>query len=224
MRRHASRGRAGLARACDIAVLAGVNGAGKSSLAGAFLRARGASYFNPDEVAREIRAAHPDIDQREANSLAWHKGRDLLQAAIDARRDFNIESTLGAHTIPAMLEKAVSGGVRVHVWYVGLDSVERHIARVKARHRAGGHDIPEADIRRRYETSRENLVWLMPKLSSLLVYDNSLEADPAAGNPPRPDLVLHVIGGRIVAPAGFGGTPAWARAIVARAIERNERG
>ena len=200
-------------------MIAGVNGAGKSSIGGAFLRAQGASYFNPDEVAREIRAARPDLDQREANSLAWYKGRDLLQAAIDDRNDFNFESTLGAHTIPAMLEKAASGGARVHVWYVGLDSPERHIARVKARHKAGGHDIPETDIRRRYETSRENLVWLMPKLASLIVYDNSREADPKAGKQPEPKVLLQMIEGRIVAPADLRATPDWAKAIVARAID-----
>ena len=162
---------------------------------------------------------HPQLDQREANSLAWHKGRDLLQAAIDGRHDFNFESTLGAHTIPAMLEKAASDGARVQIWYVGLDSPERHIARVKARRRAGGHDIPEADIRRRYETSRENLVWLMRKLASLLVYDNSTEADPKTGKLPRPRLALHMLGGHIVAPADLRATPDWAKAVIARAIE-----
>jgi len=221
--RRARRGPAELAKDFDLSVLAGVNGAGKSSIGGAFLRARGAGYFNPDEVAREIRAARPELDQREANSLAWYKGRDLLQVAIDDRHDFNFESTLGAHTIPAMLEKAVSEGARAHIWYVGLDSPERHIARVKARHKAGGHDIPEADIRRRYETSRENLVWLMPKLASLLVYDNSTESDPKAGKQPRPRLVLHMIDARIVAPADLRATPDWAKAIVARGIEATKR-
>lgn len=218
-RRPASRGSAGLPRPYDISVLAGVNGAGKSSIGGAFLRARGASYYNPDEAAREILAVRPELDQREANSLAWHKGRDLLQAAIEQRHDFNFESTLGAHTIPAMLEKAAAGGARVHVWFVGLDSPERHVARVKARHKAGGHDIPEADIRRRFETSRENLVWLMPSLASLLVYDNSAEADPKAGKRPRPRLLLQLDKGRIVAPDDLAATPGWARAIVARAVE-----
>jgi predicted ABC-type ATPase len=205
-------------------VLAGVNGAGKSSIGGAFLRKRGADYYNPDEIAREILKARPELDQREANSLAWYKGRDLLQAAIDERHDFNFESTLGAQTIPSMLEKAALEGARVHVWYVGLDTPERHIARVKARYKAGGHDIPESDIRRRYESSRENLVWLMPRLTSLLVYDNSKEADPRAGRIPEPRLVLHVESERIVAPGELRATPAWAKAIVARAIELRRRG
>jgi predicted ABC-type ATPase len=200
-------------------VLAGVNGAGKSSILGAFLRASGAAYYNPDEAAQEIRAARRELDQASANSLAWHKGRDLLQAAIEKRHAFNFESTLGAHTIPALLERAALDGARVHVWFVGLDTVDRHIARVKSRRKAGGHDIPEADIRRRHETSRENLVWLMPRLASLRVYDNSIEADPKAGKQPRPRLVLRYETGRITAPADLRATPDWAKAIVARAIE-----
>lgn len=199
-------------------MLAGVNGAGKSSLGGAMVRASGADYFNPDEVARAIGAAHPGLDQREANSRAWHKGRDLLQRAIDERLDFNFESTLGAHTLPALLAAAADAGARVHIWYVGLDSVERHIARVRARVKAGGHDIPEADIRRRYEDSRQNVVWLMPRLASLRVYDNSIEADPAAGKAPQPKLVLHLEGGRIVAPRNLRATPAWAKPLVAQAM------
>jgi predicted ABC-type ATPase len=107
----------------------------------------------------------------------------------------------------------------VRVWYVGLDTVDRHIARVRARVRRGGHDIPEADIRRRFETSRLNLVELMPRLTALRIYDNSLEADPATGRTPVPRLLLHVERGRIVGPRDLGRTPAWAKAIVARAMQ-----
>ena len=182
------------------------------------LRASGADYYNPDEAAREIRKASPGLGQRDANGLAWGKGRDLLQRAIDERKDFVFESTLGAQTIPALLAEAARKGAAVHVWFVGLDGVERHLTRVRARVKAGGHDIPEADIRRRYETSRENLVWLMPRLTSLRLYDNSIEADPASGESPRPRLLLHLERGRIVAPANLRATPGWAKALVARAM------
>jgi predicted ABC-type ATPase len=195
-----------------------VNGAGKSSIGGAMLRASGADYYNPDEAARAIRAAQPHLTQREANGLAWGKGRDLLRQAIDERKDFVFESTLGAHTLPMMLAEAADAGASVHVWFVGLESAERHIARVRARVKAGGHDIPEADIRRRYEMSRENLVWLMPKLASLRVYDNSIEADPASGKAPMPRLILHLEGGRIVAPENLAATPDWAKALVAKGL------
>ena len=182
------------------------------------LRAAGADYFNPDEAAREIRKASPALSQREANGLAWGKGRDLLRRAIDERKDFVFESTLGAHTIPAMLAEAADAGAAVHIWFVGLDTVDRHLARVRARVKAGGHDIPEADIRRRYETSRENLAWLMPKVASLRIYDNSIEADPASGKAPQPRLLLHLEGGRIVAPRDLRATLDWAKPLAAKAM------
>lgn len=125
---------------------------------------------------------------------------------------------MGASTIPRILAQAASGGAEVRAWYVGLDSVEGHIARVQARVRRGGHDIPEADIRRRHESSRMNLIELMPSLAALRVYDNSAEADPAMGVVPAPRLVLHVERGRIVGPEDLAGTPQWAKAIVARAM------
>jgi predicted ABC-type ATPase len=101
---------------------------------------------------------------------------------------------------------------------VGLKSLELHIARVRARVRLGGHDIPEADIRRRYDNSRLNLIHLMPKLAALRVYDNSIEADPAKEKTPRPVLVLHMDRGRIVGPEDLSRTPVWAKPIVAAAF------
>lgn len=219
--RPASRARPdALARtgAFAITVLAGVNGAGKSSIGGAMLRAAGADYYNPDEAAREIRAASPRLTQREANGVAWQKGRDLLRRAIDQRKDFVFESTLGAHTIPALLAEAADAGAAVHIWFVGLEGIDRHLVRVRARVRSGGHDIPEADIRRRHETSRENLAWLMPKLASLRLYDNSAEGDPVSGKSPKPRLILHVEHGRIVAAGDLRATPKWAKALIAKAL------
>lgn len=200
-------------------VLAGVNGAGKSSIGGARIRELGAAYYNPDEAARSIREAHPRTGQQDANSLAWHEGRRLLERAISERLDFAFETTLGASTIPRLLADAAVDGAQVWLWYVGLDSAERHLARVRSRVAGGGHDIPESDIRRRWDTSRQNLVALMPKLSRLWLYDNSLEADPRRGNAPLPRLLLEMHGTRIVRPKDLAGTPDWAKPIVARALQ-----
>jgi predicted ABC-type ATPase len=197
-----------------------VNGAGKSSLGGAAFRAAGGDYYNPDEAARRIRDLKPGLSQHDANALAWQQGVRLLERAIEHRLAYAFETTLGASTIPRMLARAAAAGAQVRVWYVGLDTVERHIARVRARVLRGGHDIPEADIRRRFETSRVNLVELLPVLTALRVYDNSAETDPAKGKPPTPRLVLHVERGRVVGPGDIAGTPQWAKAIVARAVRK----
>jgi predicted ABC-type ATPase len=203
----------------QIHVLAGVNGAGKSSIVGATIRDKGGDYYNPDEAARQIRAANPGLGQTEANAAAWGQGRKLLERAIEQGLDFTFETTLGGNTMPELLVEAATRGVEVYIFYVGLDSAEAHIERVRQRVRAGGHDIPEADIRRRYRHSLINLVKLLPALTELRVYDNSATADPATGQAPQPVLVLHMEGGRIVGPSDLTPTPAWAKPIVAAALE-----
>ncbi len=205
-------------RAPRIYVLAGVNGAGKSSIAGAAFRSYGGEYYNPDEAARAMMAANPGLGQTEASGLAWTQGRRLLERAIAERLDFAFESTLGGSTIPRLLAEAAAQGFEVRIWYAGLASPELHIERVRSRVRRGGHDISEKDIRRRYEHSRLNLIHLLPKLAALRVYDNSVEADPAAGEKPTPALILHVEKGRILNRKHLARTPAWAKPIVAAAL------
>ncbi len=203
----------------QIRVLAGVNGAGKSSIIGATIRDKGGQYYNPDEAAREIMAANPGLGQTEANAAAWEQGRKLLERAIDQGLDFTFETTLGGNTIPRLLAEAAKRGVEINVFYVGLGTSLAHIQRVRQRVRAGGHDIPEADIRRRYRHSLINLVTLLPVLTELRVYDNSATADPATGQAPQPALVLHMNHGRIVGPSDLTATPPWAKPIVAAALE-----
>ena len=203
----------------SVYVIAGVNGAGKSSIAGETFRQSGADYYNPDEAARRLVTANPSLKQTEANSAAWHEGVRLLKRAIDERLDFAFETTLGANTIPRLLREAANAGVEVYVWYVGLESPELHIARVKARVARGGHDISEKDIRRRYEHSRLNLIELLPFLRALRIFDNSAEADPAGGQTPKPMLVLSTERGKIFEPKDLTHTPVWAKPIVAAAMK-----
>lgn len=203
----------------SIHVIAGVNGAGKSSIQGAAILEADGNYYNPDEAARKIMAANLGLTQREANSVAWNKGVELLKKAIEEQLDFAFETTLGATTIPGLLHEAAAQGFEIRVWYVGLESLELHIARVRQRVSRGGHFIPEEDIRRRYERSRLNLIKLIPRLTSLRVFDNSFEADPEEGKAPNPVLVLHMDGGIIIGPPDLTNTPAWAKPIVAAAIK-----
>jgi predicted ABC-type ATPase len=206
-----------------ITVIAGVNGAGKSTLVGETIRARGGAYYNPDEEARALRAADPGLSQEAANARAWEAGRAGLERAIARGEDFAFETTLGGATIATLLGRALDAGLEVVVRYIGLDSPERHLARVRSRVARGGHDIPEAMIRERYRRSREHLVALLPRLTSLVVYDNSVEDDPEAGVAPAPQRLLHMAAGRIVAVAPAARIPEWAHPIVSAAILSDER-
>lgn len=139
-----------------------------------------------------------------------------LREVIATRCDFALETTLGGNTLTGLLIDAARSGMLVRVSYVGLESPELHIARVASRVLAGGHDIPTHKIRERYETSRNNLVRLIPYLAELRVFDNSVEGSPANASP-KPVLVLHYLEGKILFPPRTADSPAWAQRIVAAA-------
>jgi predicted ABC-type ATPase len=202
-----------------IYVLAGTNGAGKSSIAGAMLIEQGVEYFNPDTAAALIAEANPGITLEDAQSAAWYEGRRLLERAIAERLQFAFETTLGGTTITELLERAIASGIEVRIWYGGLDSVERHIARVRARVATGGHDIPEERIRERYIRSLLNLIRLMPKLTELRVYDNSKEADPRRTASLSPRLLVHLDRGRLASVCELVATPDWAKPAVLTALK-----
>ena len=201
-----------------ILVLAGVNGAGKSSIGGDTLRQAGITWFNPDTFTRELVAA-TGSPLADANAAAWQEGLRRLNAAIAHGEDYAFETTLGGNTIAARLGDA-SESHDVLMWFCGLDSPEHHMARVRLRVSHGGHDIPEAKIRERYRTSIANLVALLPHLSRLQVYDNSRDAAP--GTPVAdPRRLLQMEGGRIAWPTDadtLRATPDWAKPILEAAL------
>ncbi len=206
-----------------ITVLAGVNGAGKSSVAGAFLRDAGGDYYNPDEFTREIIRGTPGIDPAQANALAWIQGKERLERAIADGTDFVFETTLGASTIARLLLQAANDGMPVKVCFVGLSSVDHHLRRVAARVASGGHDIPEKKIRERWQNSRLNIIRLLPHLTEFVLWDNSAEAD-FTRTAPAPVLLLRVEVGVITAPKNLAATPDWAKPIVAAALKLQHRG
>ena len=203
-----------------IVVLAGVNGAGKSSVGGSILQAQGLTWFNPDSFAREL-MARSGVSRELANADAWAYGKAQLEAAITQATSFAFETTLGGTTIARLLAEAA----RTHditMIFCGLASIELHLARVRLRVRHGGHDIPAAKMRERWDSSRQNLIALLPRLAHLQVFDNSAEAAPGE-DVPFPQLVLEMKDGRVVHPdrsdvAALQATPDWAKPIVAAAF------
>jgi len=201
-------------------VLAGVNGAGKSSVGGHLLERAGLTWFNADAFARELVRA-TGCDQVRANARSWTEGVRRLDEAVAGGRHYAFETTLGGRTIAARL-LAATRSHDVLVWFWGLDSPERHIARVRLRVSQDGHDIPEATIRARYPRALRNLIDLMPHLARLQMYDNS--TDVAVGDSvPDPALVLDMRAGRLIWPPpddveALRSTPLWARPVVEAAL------
>ncbi|GGK15785.1 hypothetical protein [Luteimonas terricola] len=201
-----------------IYVLAGVNGAGKSSLGGRALTQAGLDWFNPDAYAREW-ATLTGCALAEANGIAWCEGVRRLDDAAARGRDYAFETTLGGNSIAARLRAAVATH-DIAMWFCGLDSPEHHIARVRLRVAGGGHDIPAAKIRERHVSSLANLIALLPHLSQLQVYDNGADAEPGAPVP-NPRLLLQMEDRRLAWPTDaetLGRTPGWAKPVLEAAL------
>ncbi len=208
-----------------ILVLAGVNGAGKSSVGGALLADHGLSWFNPDRFAREL-VAQLGSSVHDANARAWEFGRAQLEAAMANGSNYAFETTLGAKTIASMLAQAADTH-DVMMIFCGLESVALHLRRVQSRVACGGHDIPETKIRERWVSSRLNLIELMPQLARLQVFDNSAQVAPGE-DIPEPVLVMEMVGGTLTFPEPshtptLSATPEWARPIIQAAIELQAR-
>lgn len=203
-----------------IFVLAGVNGAGKSSVGGAMLTEHGLTWFNPDGFARELVSA--GVPAEDANGLAWMHGKALLEAALANGANHAFETTLGASTIPELL-KGAAVSHDVVVLFCGLDSPEEHLRRIRDRVASGGHDIPEGKVRERWIASRLNLIKLMPHLAHLQVFDNSARVE-AGQEIPDPVLLVEMVNGRLLFPdpqdmRALERIAPWAKPIVQAAIE-----
>ncbi len=138
-----------------VCLLGGCNGAGKTTLARELLPRLGLMRFlNVDEIARGLSPLDPGL-------AAFRAGRILLEEAralIASRSSFAIESTLSGKTLLVLIREARARGYRFLLHYIVIDSADQAVARVALRTQMGGHDVPEADVRRRFARSRQK--WL----------------------------------------------------------------
>ena len=199
-----------------ITIIAGVNGAGKSSVAGEVIREAGGHYINPDEVTRVLMSSDPNLSLGEANAQAWKLGFDDLSTAVDEGTDFTLETTLGGNSICQLLHDGIDRGQEVNVFFVGLASPEMHMERVAARVAKGGHDIPEEAIRRRWKTAIQNMMSLIPRCAEVRVIDNSAPVDDTGPHP----LVLFALKNGQLTTQFADPMPEWAKPLADAARER----
>lgn len=149
-------------------ILGGPNGSGKSS-AYAKLQLDGV-WINADEIAKELTGTS---DGRAAAMAAGRAAIRKLADMIATKTSFIYETTLSSQQAVNLMRDAKAAGFSVGLYYVALDSVETNVERVKQRVEAGGHDIPEADIRKRYAGSLDKLAAALTYADEALLMDNS---------------------------------------------------
>lgn len=155
-------------------IIAGPNGAGKTTFAREFLPryADCTNFVNADLIAQGMAPLAPE-------SAAFRAGRVTLeQIELFARRgaDFGFETTL-AGTAHLRLVRGLKGrGYSVHFFFLWVPSVDLALSRIRGRVREGGHDVPEAIVRRRFDRSIRNFLNRYCRLGdSWTLFDNSSE-------------------------------------------------
>ena len=156
----------------QIAILGGINGAGKTSSAEPILRVgmKIPIFVNADTIARGLNAFNAESEAVRAGRIMLEHLRNLASR----RMSFAFETTLAARTYANWLNELRQTGYAIHLFYYWLESPDLAIDRVADRVRAGGHHIPEDTIRRRYSRSVRNFLELYrPVADTWQVYDNS---------------------------------------------------
>lgn len=144
-------------------IVAGANGSGKTTFAVPYTEQIGVQFLNADQFAKTY------ADRGEGNAMI-KGGREFfrrLNAALNAGDDVVIETTLSGTYTSKVARRAKSRGYVVEVIYMFLNSADQCVERVAIRRRKGGHDVPEVDIRRRFERSLWNFRFDLSNVSDV---------------------------------------------------------
>jgi predicted ABC-type ATPase len=178
-----------------IYLIAGCNGAGKTTFAKEFLpkEVKCLRFLNADEIARGLSPLDPSAGAVKAARVLLREVHEAIRHA----ETFGLESTISGVTYIRLLRNAQRRGYTVKLFYLWLPSVEVAVRRVRERVRKGGHDVPAADLRRRFERSLTNLArHYLPLADEWSILDNS-------GSTPRLVAEGTSTGARVMDERGF---------------------
>lgn len=179
-------------RAPLVVVIAGPNGAGKSTTASRLLQdaLMVTEFVNADPIAMGLSAFRPA-------SVAIAAGRVMLarmKTLARAREDFAFETTLASRSFAPWLASLRASGYRMHLAFLSLSDPDLAVARVAERVRQGGHDVPEAVVRRRFTVGLRNFFALYQGISDTWqMFDNSAMAGPRLIASGRAGQRAHVV-------------------------------
>ena len=153
-------------------IIAGPNGAGKTTFAREFLakEADVIHFVNPDLIASGLSPLRPELAALAAGRLFLSE----LDRLAKGKNDFAFESTLSGLTYVNRLTRWKRTGYRVEIVYLRISSPQLGLRRIAARVKQGGHNVPRADVLRRFSRSWMNFQRSYRAVADeWTVYDNS---------------------------------------------------
>lgn len=153
-------------------ILAGPNGAGKTTFANEFLpiEAECLNFINADLIAQGLSPFQPARMAIEAGRLMIQR----IDACVRNNESFAFETTLSGKGYIKKINEWKKDDYEIIIYFFKLPSVEFAIERVKLRVTQGGHNVPEQDVRRRFEKGWHNFNSFYKSLAdSWIVFDTS---------------------------------------------------
>lgn len=153
-------------------VIAGPNGAGKTTFASEYLPefVDCQEFLNADLMAAGLSPFAPETQNVRAGRLLLERIGELTKD----KEDFGFETTLSGRSYLRMLQQMKENDYRVVLFFLCLPCADVAVSRVANRVRQGGHNVPEVDIRRRFDLGLWNLFHLYRPLADMWVlYDAS---------------------------------------------------
>ena len=152
-------------------LIAGVNGAGNSTLYQSLQSMQDMPRVNTDEILRGFGDWRNMADVMTAGKMAVKR----IAKYFDEDITFNQETTLCGKSILNNITRAKKQGYFIELHYIGVENVDIAKERVAARIKQGGHGIAEQDIEKRYIDTFENLKIVLPESDLAVFYDNTIE-------------------------------------------------
>lgn len=156
----------------ELYIIAGSNGAGKSTFAHEFLPrfVKCQRFINADLIAAGLSPFDPVRVRLKAGRLLIEEMKEL----IAQKQNFALESTLAGKTYIPFLKTARKAGFSIHIFFLWIAHVHLAKKRILQRVQTGGHDVPEQDIERRFIRGLNNFFNTYRHLAdSWIIYDNS---------------------------------------------------
>ncbi len=156
-------------------IIAGPNGAGKTTFAKEFLpkEAHCLTFINADLIAAGLSPFAPAIVAVRAAKLMAQS----IDETVAKRLDFAVETTLSGRSYLGLIADWCTCGYHIGLIFLQLPTADLALARVRLRVQQGGHDIPQAVIRRRFTQGWDNFINLYrPLVDDWRLYDASRSA------------------------------------------------
>ncbi len=157
-------------------LVAGPKGVGKTTYAREHIRrfSGTTNFVNLDEIARGLSPFDPQAERLRAARVALEYMQSFFREPGNGnRKSITLETTLAGKTHLRTIRTAKAAGYGIGLLYFMVFKPEIALARIARRVAEGGHDVPEADVRRRFERSIGNLHAYCQLSDLWRVFDNN---------------------------------------------------